>query len=87
MYNVEQTPPTSHGTSWSAEVHQYLEHGTMPSHFSIQQERELQLKVLSYHLVHGVIYRNNHNGILLRFLEAHDLEKVLCDLHDGPDTL
>jgi len=35
MYNIEKPSPTSDIKSWYADVHQYLEHNTMPSHFSI----------------------------------------------------
>jgi len=31
-----------------------------------------------------VIYKRNHNGVLLKFLEVQDSERVLHDIHDGP---
>jgi len=34
-------------------------------------------------MVHRELYRKHCNGILLKCLEAHDLEKVLHDLHEG----
>lgn len=35
MYNVEWAPTTLYDNSWYEEVHKYLEHGTMPSQFSM----------------------------------------------------
>lgn len=63
MYNFEQAFSTSHINSWYVEVCQHLDQRTMPSHFYMWYKRALSLKELSYHLVHGVIYRKNHNGI------------------------
>ena len=52
MYNVERAPPTTIEKSLYENVDQYVEHDTMPSHFSMQHKRALQLKALSYKLVH-----------------------------------
>jgi len=49
----------------------------------MRQKRALRLKALPYQLVHEVLYRKHSNIILLRFLKAHDSEKVLHDLHEG----
>lgn len=83
MYNIERASPTIIINYCYMDVHQDLKHGTIPSHFSTWQKRALRIKALSYRLVHGVLFRKLHNGVLLRCLEAHDSEKVLCDLHDG----
>jgi len=84
MYNVEQASPTTNTNSWYTYVHQYFKSDIVPSYFSSWLKRALKLKELSYQLVHGVLFKKHHNRVLLRCLEAHDLEKVLCDLHDGP---
>jgi len=84
MYNVEWASPTTPMKYWYTNVHQYLEHGTMPSKFSTQKKRALWIKALSYQLVHGVLLRKHHNGVLLKCLEANDSEKVLRYIHDRP---
>lgn len=58
------------GTSWYADICRYLEHGTIPSHFSIRQNRSLCLKALAYQLVHEVLCRKHNNGVLLRCLKT-----------------
>lgn len=85
MYNVEWTPSTSHITYWHVEVHQYLENGTMPSHFSMQQKRALWLRFLSYQLMDGVLYKEHRDGILLKCMDGREWKKVLHDVHDGPN--
>jgi len=84
MYDIRQATPTEDETSWHTDARQYLEHNTIPSHFSIRQKRPLRLKALAYQLVHEVIYRKHSKRVLLRCLEAHELEVVLQDLHDRP---
>lgn len=82
IYDIRKETPIEDGNSWYENVRQCLEHDTIPSQFSIKQKRELRLKALAYHLVHGVLYRKHNNRVLLRFLEAHESKKVLQDLHD-----
>jgi len=48
MYNVERATPTFISDSWYENVPQYLEHGTFPSHLSVQQKSAVRLKYLSY---------------------------------------
>lgn len=71
MYNIEWASPAIEINYWYMDVHQYLEHGTISYHFSTWKKRTLRLKALSYDLVYGVLFRKNHNGVLLRCLEAH----------------
>jgi len=66
---LSEPPTTSHEKSWYAK-RQYLEHGTMPSHFFMRNKRAIQLKAWPYHLVHGVLYRKHHNIIFLKYLDA-----------------
>jgi hypothetical protein len=44
----------------------------------------LQLKYLQYQLLHGILFKKNYDGVLLRCLERQDVDKVLRDKHDGP---
>lgn len=81
---MEQASPTNIPSSQYGDVRQYLEHGTLPSDLSTRKKRVVILKNLPYLLVHEVIFRKHHNKVMLKCLEAPDLENVLCDLHDGP---
>lgn len=48
MCDIKRSTPTKEETSWYEDVHQNLEHNTIPSHFSIRQKRALRLKALAY---------------------------------------
>jgi len=72
MYNVHRAFPTIFMKTWYIDVCQYLEHSTVPFNISAWKKRALKLKELTYKLVHGVLFINNHNGVFLRCLEAHD---------------
>jgi hypothetical protein len=41
------------------------------------------LKYLQYHLLHGILFRKNYDGVLLWCLEKQDVDKVMKDMHDG----
>lgn len=83
-YNLEKIPPKGSIATWYSNIWQYLKHGTLPAHLSNKKEREIFLKALSYQLIHGVIFRKHHNGVLLRCLEPRDTKWLLKYLHDGP---
>ena len=44
----------------------------------------MRLKSASYHIVDGILLRNNYDGVLLRCLEKEYAKKVIKELHDGP---
>lgn len=70
MYNIEHVPLSMSIAPWYFYLWKFIEHDTFPMHLSNKQKREIHLKSLSYQLVHGVIFRKNHNGVLLRSLES-----------------
>jgi hypothetical protein len=47
----------------------YLQHGTTPDHLNAKQKRALRMKSTQYQLVHGILFRKNYDGVLLRCLE------------------
>jgi hypothetical protein len=53
-------------------------------HLNAKQKRALRLKYLQYQLLHGILFRKNYDGVLLRCLERQDVDNVLKDMHDGP---
>ena len=56
----------------------------MPEHWNSKQRRALRLKSALYHIIDGVLFRKNYDGVLLRCLECEDDAKVALELHDGP---
>ena len=43
----------------------------------------LRLKSVVYHIIDGILFRKNYDGVLLRCLEKEDAKKVITELHDG----
>jgi hypothetical protein len=70
--------------SYYNDLKYYLQHGTTPEHLNAKKKRVLRLKSLQYQLVHGILFRKNYDGVLLRCLEKKDVDKVLKYMHDGP---
>jgi hypothetical protein len=62
----------------------YLTHGTSPLHLDAKKKRALTLKESQYQLVDGILFRQNYDLMLLKYLEKEEADKVLFDLHDGP---
>jgi hypothetical protein len=60
-----------------------LENGSAPRHLDPAKRRALRLKFTSFHLVNGILFRQNFDGVLMRCLEKDEAEKVLLELHAG----
>ena len=56
----------------------------MSKHWNPKQRRALCLKSSLYHIIDGVLFRKNYDGVFLRWLEQEDAKKVVVELHDGP---
>jgi hypothetical protein len=59
-----------------------LHHGPCPENLNPRERRSLRLKSTQYRLINSVLFCVNYDGVLLRFLEQDDVEKVLRELHD-----
>ena len=70
--------------SWYPDLKYYLTHGRRPSHLHARKRRSLRLKSAQYQLINGVLFHQNYDNVLLRYLEKDDADQVLKELHDGP---
>jgi hypothetical protein len=68
---------------WYDDIKFCLEHGSGPRHLDPTKRRVLRLKSASFHLVNGILLRQNFDGVLMRCLEKDEAEKVLLELHAG----
>jgi hypothetical protein len=68
---------------WYDDIRFCLEHGSAPRHHDPTQRRALRLKSASFHLVNGILFRHNFDGVLMRCLEKDEEEKVFLELHAG----
>ena len=74
---------TAPDSSYRDLVH-YLQEGYFSEHWIPKQRRALHLKSALYHIIDGVLFRNNYDGVFLRCLEHEYAEKVVTELRDGP---
>jgi len=70
---------------WYDDIRHCLQHGSTPHHLNPTKRRALRLKSASFHLVNGILFRHNFDGVLMRCLEKDEVEKVFLKLHAGED--
>jgi hypothetical protein len=70
---------------WYDDIRFFLEHGSAPRHLDPAKRRALRLNSASFHLVNGILFCQNSNGVLMRCLEKDEAKKVLLELHAGED--
>ena len=70
--------------SWYQDLVHYLREGYLSEHWSPKKRTKLCLKSALYHIIDGVLFRKNYDGVFLRCLEHEDAKKVVAELHDGP---
>ena len=68
---------------WYADINFCLEHGSTPHHLDPTKRRALRLKSSFFQLINGIFFRQNFDGVLMRYLEKDEAEKVLLELHAG----
>jgi hypothetical protein len=68
---------------WYNDIRFYLEHGSSPRHLDPAKRRALRLNSTSFHLINGILFCQNFDGVLMRCLEKDETEKVLLELHAG----
>jgi hypothetical protein len=68
-------------SSWYDDIKFYIMHGSSPHHLDPKKRRALRLKSASFHLVKGILFCQNFDGVLMRCLEKDEAEKVLLELH------
>jgi hypothetical protein len=57
---------------WYDDIRHYLQHGSAPCHLDPAKRRALSLKPPSFHLVNGILFRHNFDGILMRCLDKDE---------------
>jgi transposase InsO family protein len=68
---------------WYDDIRHCLQNGSAPRHLDPTKRRVLRLKSASFHLVNGILFRQNFDSVLMRCLEKDEAERVLLELHAG----
>ena len=56
----------------------------MSEHWNYKKTRALRLKLASYQIMNGLLFRKNYDGVFLRCLDKEDASNVVKEVHDGP---
>lgn len=67
--------PTS--KTWYYDLDFFLMHGFSPEYLTSKKRRSLQIKESPYQFINDILFRCNLDGVLLRYLEKANSEKVL----------
>ena len=72
LHMVDVCPLFTAPDSWYRDLVHYLQEGYLSEHWSPKQRRALHLKSALYHIIDGVLFRKNYDGVCLRCLEQED---------------
>ena len=69
LHMINMCPIFTFSKSWYKDLIHYLQQGYLPKHWNSKQRRDFHLKLASYQIIGGVIFRKNYDGVFLRCLE------------------
>ena len=65
LHMVDVCPLFTAPDSWYQDLVHYLQEGYLLEHWSPKQRRALHLKSVLYHIIDGVLFRKNYDGVFL----------------------
>ena len=68
---------------WFHEVKRYLEAQEYPERASVNDKKFLRRFFAKFFISNGILYKRNHDFVLLRYTEKAEEEKIMADLHEG----
>ena len=69
--------------AWFHEIKRYLEAQEYLEGASTNDNKFLRRFSSKFFLSNGILYKRNHDSILLRFIDQSEAEKIMDDLHEG----
>lgn len=70
-------------TGWVQEMTHFLLTSKCPHGLSKAKRRYYRFQSISYVLLNGILFRKDFHGVLLRCIEADQVDKVLFEFHEG----
>ena len=68
---------------WFHEVKRYLEAQEYTEGASVNDKKFLRIFSARFFISNGILYKHNHDSVLLRCIDKVDAEKIMVDLHEG----
>ena len=71
------------GKPWYFDIKRYIKDKEYPAEASDNDKRTLQRLATSFLLSGDVLYKRNHDMVLLRCVNANKAEQILLEVHEG----
>lgn len=81
---MHSTKEQDKATSWLPNMINYLKIGQCPIGLDSAKRRYYILQSISFVLINDILFRKDHNGVLLRCIDSEKIGDVLFEFHDGP---
>jgi len=71
------------GKPWYFDIKQYIKDKEYPPEVFDNDKRTLRRLAANFLLSGDVLYKRNHDMVLLRCVNANEVEKILLEVHEG----
>ena len=71
------------GKPWYFDIKRYIEDKEYPHEASDNDKRTLQRLAAGFFLSGNILYKRNHDMVLLRCVNAREVEQMLVEVHEG----
>ncbi|MDF3686162.1 hypothetical protein [Enterobacter hormaechei] len=71
--------------SWMDNMKNFLSGNGYPQGLDRAKRRQYRLQSIPYVVIDDILFRRDFNGTLLRCIEEDQAERMIKELHDGPD--
>ena len=77
------TEDVSDEKPWYFDIKRYLEKQEYPEGATIYDKKTLRRLASKFLLSGGILYKRNFDSILLRFMDRHEAESTIREIHEG----
>ena len=71
------------GKPWYFDIKRYIEDKEYPWEASNDDKRTLRRLAVDFFLSENILYKRNHDMVLLRCVDAREAEQMLVEVHEG----
>lgn len=68
---------------WFHDIKQFLQKQEYPANASSEDKKTLRRLVAQFFLNGDILYKRNHNMVLLRCLDGYEADMLIKDIHEG----
>jgi len=71
------------GKPWYFDIKRYIENKEYPQEASDNDKRTLRRLAADFFLSGNILYKRNHDIVLLRCVDTREVEQMLVEVHEG----